>query len=202
MLSIVRELRIWPELQFAWGGNHALIEQTRSIVATKFLEGKLPPGDVLFMVDHDISWQAGDVRALAIEALALEGIVSGVYSGRRFGGGTPIRSKLGSVNVNLDRRWQAVEATLVPGGFLAINREVLAGLAKRLPRMKPKFSAEEGFIPFFHTEIVEGELLSEDWAFCHRVSEAGFPIWAHFGPELVHTGEYGFRLEDSIRKMP
>ena len=189
----------------AWAGNHALIEQSRSIVATQFLEGTgdVPIGDVLVMVDHDISWEPGDVQNIALQARRLGGIVSGVYPMRGMGMGVPIRSDF-VAEVALDpatRKDVVVRADYVPAGFLAINKEVLFKLAESLPRVKPKFNAEKGFIPFFHTMILNNELLSEDWALCARVADAGFPIWADFGPTLRHTGEYEFKLEDGVRRL-
>ena len=206
MLSIIRELRGWPELQFAWAGNHALIEQSRSIVATQFLEGGggVPEGDVLVMVDHDISWEPGDVYNIAHQARKLGGIVSGVYPMRGFGMGVPIRASLspeGVEHIAGSQKNVVTMADMVPAGFLAINKEVLFKIAEQEPRLKPKFNAEEGFIPFFHTLILNDELLSEDWAFCVRVKNAGFPIWADFGPTLRHTGEYEFKLEDGVRRL-
>jgi hypothetical protein len=201
MLSIIRELRGWPELQFAWAGNHALIEQSRSMVATQFIEGggAVPQGDVLVMIDHDISWEPGDVFNIAHQARKLGGIVSGVYPMRGFGKGVPIRANAGVVDIS-DTSNKVIEATHVPAGFLAINKEVLLKLADNMPRVKPKYNAKQGFIPFFYTMILNDELLSEDWSFCIRVAANGFPIWAVFTPKLRHTGEFEFTLEDGVKE--
>ena len=193
MLSIIRELRAWPELQFAWGGNHAMIERTRSIVATDFLDrkGNVPPGDVLVMVDHDIAWETGDVRDIADRATEY-GVVSGVYAKRGHGLGVPIRGWWDRDEVQItpgeDR---VVEVQYAPAGFLAIHRDVLAAIPE--PRLK------DGVIPFFHTLLYGGEWLSEDWAFCGRVRRTNdYKVYADFRPVLRHTGEYEYRLEDAV----
>ena len=63
---------------------------------------------------------------------------------------------------------------------------------------------ESSFWPFYLPYVVpwDGDghiLLSEDWAFCQRAKDAGFPIWLDPSIRLAHHGDYAFTLEDLLR---
>jgi GT2 family glycosyltransferase len=151
----------------------------------------------LLMVDSDIGFTPQDVRDL-YEACEDRAVVSGVYYSSFSGIAQPIvydwgenseGTKLLEVIDHWEDGWSfwnqkpnregldplvKVEAT--GGGFLMIRHEVIDVLEKI--HGEPQ--------PWFHEPVLDGIHYGEDLAFCLRVKDAGFSVWAHRGVELAH----------------
>ena len=149
----------------------------------------------MLMVDHDISWEKGDLEYIAGKCAQTKGVVSGVYPKRQFNQGMTFR-------VKDDEQFLIGEDRLIPAeyvstGFIAIHREAID---KVIATMKPVI---QGFYPIFHPVIVETdkglEHLSEDWAFCHRAHDLGIPVHLAAKPTLRHEGFYKYRAIDAVR---
>lgn len=69
-------------------------------------------------------------------------------------------------------------------GFMLIKREVFLTLNYPFP---------------FRPYAVDGEYLSEDWAFCDRAAHCGFDIWVRQDIELGHIGLYPFTVNDYFK---
>lgn len=204
-ISIVKELRSWSNLSYHVKGGDANIDRARSKVASWFLhESREEAGDVMLMVDSDQAWADGDLRHIAKRALEYEAVVGGVYPKRAFGFGPVLRPLKGYTEgkewvVGKDDDLIAVE--FVGTGFIAIPRTILEKIGEGLP------TVAGGFKPFFMPYVWERfdgvkEYPSDDEAFCHRVTESGFKIFASTYPRLTHIGEYEFRLSDAMRNPP
>ncbi|KKN29543.1 hypothetical protein LCGC14_0843010 [marine sediment metagenome] len=194
---LLRDLRLWPNIVYYRISNDALISRSRSRAASDFLQSNREmTGDVLLMVDHDIKWDEGDLVYLAEKTLETKGIVAGIYSKREFGGGTAVRfSAPGKYTAGED---VLAEAQFVSTGFLGIHRSVLEKMSETLPKTIGNFWPF--FLPLLATHPVDAdavEYLSEDWAFCARARELGASIHAALKPNLVHVGEWAYRLVDS-----
>ncbi len=199
---VTRDARLWPNLVYARISNDALIPRSRSRMASDFLQSKRElVGDVLLMVDHDIEWQEGDLVYLAEKTLETKAVVAGVYSKRAFGTGTAVRfSTPGRYVMGEDR---LAPAQYVSTGFIGIHRSVLEKMAETLPM------TIGNYWPFFWLSLVEHPIdkdacegLSEDWAFCARAHELNIPVYAALKPDLVHVGDYGYRVIDSQASPP
>ncbi len=59
-------------------------------------------------------------------------------------------------------------------GLMLINLDVF----KRIPE------------PWFFFKVVEGEHFGEDYNFCEKAKEAGYPIWADLSIAVKHEGSY------------
>lgn len=190
-----------------WGDNlthnvmreDALISRSRSKVASWFLQtDRKVAGDVLLMVDHDISWEPGDLSLIARRALEHQAIVGGIYSKRTFGEGPAIRvNDTGTFQMGDDA---LINCDYVSTGFVAIPRAILQAVAADMPL------THDGYWPLFLPFVVtdrDGKTvyLSEDWAFCHRAQAAGFRVLASTGPKLVHEGLHGYRLVDAQTQL-
>ena len=197
-ISVSREARVWPDLIHGVVKDDALIERARSKAASHFLIDKYA-GDVMLMVDHDISWEHGDLRYLAEKCAETGGIVAGLYPKRSFKEGVrgmtfrmdePCRFVMGE-----DR---LIPATYVSAGFMAIHRNVVEYVARD---MHPVI---QGFYPMFLPMVVDTEHghehLSEDWAFCERAR--GMPIHIAPKPKLQHEGQFKYRMQDSLTEPP
>lgn len=203
-VSIVNELRQWPNLRHSVLPGESLIDRARSRVASTFLlSSSEMAGDVLLFVDADISWQTGDLSLIARRALEHNAIVGGVYAKRTFGEGSALRwDARGMWQIGTD---DLIPITYAGNGFVAIPRTIVRAVADTLPLLR------EGFWPMFLSAIVEAEdaengkyheWLSEDYAFCHRARELGFKVYASTGPRLVHEGSYSYRLVDARVRPP
>ncbi len=90
----------------------------------------------------------------------------------------------------------------VPTGFMLIQRQTLELLAQRSPEMRYTVHAVPGmseevrrcFYTFFDTMIdpITKEYLSEDYAFCLRVQDAGLEVWMDLFTGFTHTGNHTF----------
>ncbi len=87
---------------------------------------------------------------------------------------------------------------------MLIERQVLVTLKSKHPEMQYKHHQSrdsltnpamfDNFYTFFDTmvEPVTKEYLSEDYAFCKRVQNAGYDVWMDLYTNLSHTGQVTF----------
>lgn len=154
----------------------------------------------LLMVDSDVGFTPEQVRAL-YEAADDRAVVSGCYSSSFSGIAQPIVydwTKVESEGVMLDSlavidHWEdgwglwpkcenregldpLVKVVATGAGFLMIRYEVLDVL--KTIHGEPQ--------PWFAEPVIDGVHFGEDLAFCLRVADAGFSVWAHRGVEPIH----------------
>lgn len=219
--SIVTELLGCPEgdeIGESMVCDDALISRSRSRGASRFLKDS--DADVLVMVDHDLAWAPGDLLALAKKAAETKAPVGGLYPCRAFGRGMSSRIKASGLTFTPGGE-QVFEAEFLATGFLAIPRQVLAEMVKRLTRVNPLLGdlriyecaeniagkEESSYWSFFQPFAAKDHMapkglksyLSEDWAWSARATACKFPLYIYEKPQLVHYGEYGFTVLDGAR---
>lgn len=194
--------------------DDALISRSRSRGTAYFLAGD---ADVLFMCDHDIAWNPGDLWLTASHAFEKNALVAGLYSRRVFGQGTASRISEEGVRFTVGGD-KLHRADYLGTGFLAIPRTVLEGTLKVCKKSWNKnmivhpcgqdVSADIAYYDLFRPIVVEDKMsktgysyLSEDWAFSARVRFAKFPLFIYEKPVLTHHGEHGYTVLDSVRKL-
>ncbi|MFQ5514713.1 MAG: glycosyltransferase [Myxococcota bacterium] len=195
---LLRDLPRLPGVTYHRESHDALISRSRSVAATEFLRSQ---SEILIMLDHDLSWQPGDLERLIERVGETRAVVGGLYAKRGFGHGIALRfAEPGDHELGDDR---LVRATYLATGFFGVHRDVLQKLAGSLPL------TSEDFWPFFLPVLTEPrhagerpEYLSEDWAFCQRAAAAGFELWVDLRPRLVHNGAHGFRVLDGQFELP
>lgn len=206
-VSIIQELRDWPNLRHAVLPGESLLDRVRSRVASLFLQAdRREAGDVVLFVDSDISWQPGDLSHLARRALEQNAIVGGIYPKRTFGEGSAIR--FGQVTGS----WQIGQDALIPAeyvgnGFIAIPRAIAQAVADTMPLVR---EGQYRYWPMFLSQAVEvthdgetgHEFLPEDYSFQHRAKALGFRCFADTYPRLRHEGHYVYRLVDARARPP
>ncbi len=201
LLQLVRGMV--DDIVYAPFCNDALVERARSKAATHFLEKT--DADILLTIDSDIDFEAKDAWKLCEQAMELN-IVGAVYATR-----APLNSHPATL-MDVDSVDFADDPTPIPvryltAGFTAIHRRVFEKLVKR-PDMQRCHEGEPwGFHPFYHTILKDVEgfgriLLSEDYAFCDRASEEGFQSYVNPAIRLQHFGDYPYRLEDMLWRVP
>lgn len=197
-MSILGELTTWgPNIAHRVKGGDANIDRARSKVASAFLrETYESAGDALLMVDSDNAWQPGDLAKIAKRALEHNAVVGGIYPKRAFNQGPALRVAVGAEGTYKIGQDHLLPAEFVGTGFIAIPRLVLEAVGRTLPTLKGDFK------PFFMPYAVNGEYPTDDWAFCARVREAGFKVFASTYPRLTHEGSYTYRMVDSDKTPP
>ena len=180
--------------------NDALVSRSRSIAASQFLKSDC---DVFLSIDTDIVFKAEDAIRLCEHALALEGVLVGLYKTRQESGipasllykGTVVDSTASTV---AEIRYGAT-------GFMAFRRDVAEQVASLLPLCHE--DEAWAFYPMFQPFVADDDdgnpiYLSEDYAFCKRAAVAGFPTYClpdvrlgHVGPYLYAFPEGPYRLE-------
>lgn len=113
----------------------ALIERSRSRALGKFM--KETDADCMVMIDHDIAWNAGSMLHIADEAVKNRALVGGLYCKRAFKRGwssrVPVNGKIEFGKPGL------IQTPALATGFLAIPREVAAGIQAKLDITQPYF---------------------------------------------------------------
>lgn len=120
--------------------NDALIDRSRAIVCEAFLANPRH-FDVLVMIDHDQSWQPGDILRIARKAHERKTIVGGAVSKRCRGMG--IASAAGGVGIWLPGSDRLEPFDYVGSAFTAWPRSVLEAIFARIPQ------TTQGFRPAF-----------------------------------------------------
>jgi hypothetical protein len=155
----------------------------------------------LLMVDSDIGFTPQDVIDI-YEASNEEGhqraVVCGVYYSAWDNVAKPVVYEWGETpqglkTLNVIEEWEdgwsfwntkpnregldpLVKVEAAGAGFMMIRYEVIDVLAKVFGDPQPWFSEP----------VIDGIHYGEDLAFCQRVKDSGFSVWAHRGVELAH----------------
>jgi hypothetical protein len=201
--TAIRALEACPDPVIAVSvkSGDALIDRSRSIVASRFLENK--DYDILFFIDDDVVFDPVDVAKIAnvMQAQNLD-IVGGAYMKKQVKSPHLAIKTMKNSKIFFGPEAFVQEVDMVSTGFMAINRHVLEKMveAKSVPLCHPK---NLRFYPFFQPfpKEIDGEwiYLSEDWAFCYRAKKLGFKIWVDGTTKLGHAGRYVYEQNEMFR---
>lgn len=184
------------------------IDQGRNQVASDALNDGFQE---LMWIDSDIGFEADAVERLRQHNLP---IVGGLYPQP---GSRSLACELlaETEEVVFGEEGGLLEVKYVAAGFLHVRREVFETIRDRLklPHCNTRFS-ERGIWPFFLPDTVEDPMtieedgnvepmsvryryLTDDFAFCWRVREAGFKIYVDTSIRLWRSGPYGYGWEEA-----
>ena len=198
--------------------NQSCISRARAYMANAFVKSG---GEHLMMIDGDVGFAAGDVLALLeLQAGNPEYAVIGAACSRkaidwdrageaaRSGSGVSLAKVAASMTVNFApgsreiRIDRPAEVATIGAGFTMIARAAFERLDERHPELSwataPWEQDNFGLAPrataYFETLIdrEQDSYLSEDFAFCRRVRDAGMRVWLAPWIELTHFGNLGF----------
>jgi hypothetical protein len=179
--------------------GHSDIARGRSKIATEALAEGF---EELMWIDADVVFDPDAVERLRAAGLP---ICAGIYpcKGRRrlasaLADGTP-RVRFGAGGGLLEIRYSAT-------GFLHTRRVVYETMREQLRLPVCTESDDSELVPYFLSLIVEDgngghSYLSEDFSFCHRARQCGFPIVADTRIRLGHIGSYVFSWEDAGQEL-
>lgn len=181
----VRKVQIEPYGPYLDDGRNTVIERC--------LADKDNPFEYILFVDSDIAWRPEHVRKIvaAAEAQVDEpAIFTGAYSSAREGEGFAVvgnfRPGTREVKCFTLEEFYEIHAEVGDGvvrvdgagaGFMLIPRVVI-----------DKLLAIHGApVPWFHEPVIDGVHQGEDYGFCIRAAEAGFPTYLVPSVTLLHN---------------
>lgn len=183
--------------------NDAMITRARARAASEFLESQL---DVLVTIDSDIEFDPYQLLRMAEETFE-HSLVGGAYA-KRSGHSPELAIRLkrpasGIRQIVFADGEPLAEVEYLATGFMAVHRRVFEKVRDHY-NLELQHQSTLRFYPFYDSFSVtkdSGEIfrLSEDWAFCERASQVGFPCMLDPRVRLRHWGLYDFTLEDVVR---
>ena len=180
-----------PEISITFG-IESLIDRSRSVMATKFLDGN---SDICLFIDDDIiGWSIEDINQIVADVVETGSIVGGCYSIKNVANPRicALGIDKGTGSFDIGPQNGLVEVKYVATGFMAIPRKILAELATKLPKVNAY--GDLPMHPFFQPFVHEGIYLSEDYAFCQKARELGYKIWLDPRIILGHIGSFVYNL--------
>jgi hypothetical protein len=176
-------------------GGLAAIDAARSQMATDALADNF---DWLMWIDSDIGFAVQDVWRLQSHGLP---VIAGIY----------VKKGLRELACHLLPETRQItfgtgggllEIRYAAAGFLLTARETYETLLSRLSLPVCNRQFNRPIVPFFLPMIHDqtpGQpwYLSEDFAFCQRLRDAGYSIWADTTIRLTHYGGHGYTWEDA-----
>ena len=186
-------------------GNESLIQRARNTIAWHFLN---TDSSHLMFIDADQKFRPADIaRMIKADKGIIGGCVpmKGINWDRVRQGAVlnhPDLSKLtGHFNITplesheMKDPEEPFQVKHIGTGFMLIKREVFAALQQHVDYYNSHgntIPAGEKIYNFFSAEVVDHELLSEDYHFCHLYRKLGGTVWAAPWCELGHFGSYLF----------
>jgi 2-polyprenyl-3-methyl-5-hydroxy-6-metoxy-1,4-benzoquinol methylase len=191
--SVMKTMLYPSDIQFAWGVHvdDALIDRARCIEASNFLRDP-ERGDVLLFVDSDMQFEPHDAVRIVKDAVEFRSIVGAPFIVRSQRYPRPAVRLFPGQRIEMGS--DPVQVKYVSTGFMAIHRNVLEAVAKKLPLAR---SGLDWIWPFFMPMIADdGEYLSEDWAWIARAEKLGFKTWLDPRIRLSHWGRRAYTIEE------
>ncbi len=209
-------------VSFAWLSNNAVIDRARNALAAAFLQSDAThlvfiDGDIGFdpeaLIDCVRRMQREDRLAVVgapcpkrrinwnlVAAAAAKGLgQANPAELERFAGLFTLDALDPQANFRVD---EPLELLRVGTGLMVIRRDVIEALVARHTELRYSPDAldrESGLVGEYLTALFQplidpdtGHLLSDDYAFCRRVRDAGYRIWLAPWMRTSHTGPARF----------
>lgn len=180
-------------------GGYSAVDQARNQIATDALRDGF---EETFWIDSDIGFEPEDVDKLRSHHLAIS---CGVYpqKGRRE---LACHIPQTTPKVVFGKEGGLVEVLYAGAGFLHVRREVYQHMQINLNLRVCNERFGIPMLPYFQPMVREdGDghwYLAEDYAFCERVRQSGFQIFADTTIRLWHVGNHRYSWENAGIELP
>lgn len=187
--------------------NESLISRARNKCAMHALTQGY---DKLLFIDSDMIWNYADFKKVISSN---KWIIGGTYPVKAY----PITLNYNTLPDNeyfndvktpesfkllgekYSNFYKEIEVQHVPTGFMAINCDVFRKLINEervqpYQSLVPETREVSQCYDFFPVRVRDGQLESEDWAFCSISREAGIPVYLHSEVVLGHTGFHHYKV--------
>lgn len=193
-----------PNMVIRCKSGDALIDRSRSIVATQFLNSN--DYDQLLFIDDDILFNPVDAANLCkVTAKNHLGIAGAPYVKKQAASTHYAIKTFEDEKYVFGNEGGIQECEQVSTGFMCIEKWVLQQMVDKLGDKMP-YCQHGGmdFYPFFQPEpekLENGQWRynSEDWAFCSRHRSLGGKVYVDTKTRLGHAGRYVFTDSDILR---
>jgi hypothetical protein len=175
-------------------GCSAIDLARNQLASCALLDGK----ESILFIDSDI-WFDPDQALYLLNRP--EPVVAGLYSQKRHNHRLNVQFIEAPDFIDVGQGGRDYEVEGVGAGFLRVATRVLQGMIDWLGMPSTDYAGAKLW-PFFLPQMVEVDgrwrYECEDYAFCRRVRQAGFPIILDTRIRLYHLGVYPFGWEDSL----
>jgi hypothetical protein len=193
-----------PNMVIRCKSGDALIDRSRSIVATQFLKSK--DYDQLLFIDDDVLFNPVDAANMCkVVNKEHMGIAGGPYVKKQMAGTHYAVKTFEDEKYVFGTEGGFQECEAVSTGFMCIERWVLQDMVDKLGDKMP-FCKHGGmdFWPFFMPypeKLPDGNFRynSEDWAFCSTHRSLGGKVFVDTKMRLGHAGRYVYQDADILR---
>ena len=190
--------------------NESLIQRARNRIANRFLLNE--SNDVLLFIDSDIEFNPIEIYEMLLLEKDIIGAVvplKAIHYDHLKVANLLNKNKVdlpyftGYFNINckpediqedvLNKRPFKVDR--IGAAVLSIKRNVLETMSKTCETYKentPTHNNGPDFYDFFPVYILNGQMMSEDYAFCNKAREGGYDIYATAYPLIGHSGTFQF----------
>lgn len=188
-------------MDFMYTGNESLITQARNEIAHAFMNGdfdyllfidgdhRFDPIGILKMMDEDVDIISGICPKKLFNWISVgEAARMGATSLEYFTGRFAIEL-LEGVSIKLDEKFEVKRSGT---GVMLIKREVFEKLKPTQKTYKSTYGDYQT-VEYFKTFVDNGELLSEDFGFCHEWRSIGGKVYAAPYIIITHLGNYEFK---------
>lgn len=163
------------------------ISAARATMTRKALDAK---ADVIVYIDHDISWRPQDlVKLIQTDGDVVAGFYRFKHEDRTQEEYMGVLETSGEPHFKpIIRQDGALQAHLVPGGFLKVTTQAIHRFMMAFPDLcyGPKYNQS---IDLFNHGAHQGLWWGEDYAFSRRYREAGGELWMVPDLSLDHHSE-------------
>jgi hypothetical protein len=177
--------------------GESLICRARNRILSQFLNSNATH---LFTIDDDVGLPEQGIRNLV---LANKHIIGGVYRLK------DPKNAITAVRLKDPRQWGMIlngglvaDANYISSGCMLISKEVVLAMVEAYPELhytenqtdEPRYALYQPYI-YQHGEGGFREYLSEDWAFCQRAKDIGYPVYVHGKVQCAHWGLVRFDFQ-------
>ena len=141
----------------------------------------------LFWIDADVCFWQYDIDKVIQSGLPF---VSAPYSVK---GWPALTTEFVNDEIVLGTNGGIYEVTFAATGFMYTHRSVYQKIIDHYKMEKVKiWGGQYEVYPFFLPLLVDGHYLGEDFAFCHRLRNAGIKLYCDTRIQLSHVGKYSY----------
>jgi hypothetical protein len=173
------------------------IDQGRCVMAQEALDAGY---EHLFWIDADVAFWPYDVEKVINSGLPF---LSAPYSVK---GWPSLTTEFFDKEIMLGEAGGLYEIKYAATGFMYTHRSVYEAVVRseNLKRVRIWGGKYEVY-PYFLPLILDNEYIGEDFAFCHRVRQAGIKLFCDTRIRLAHIGKYSYSfsfLRDGVTANP
>ena len=187
-IDLLKSKGIDTEIHFL---PNQIVTRARNILAHRFMQGSCSH---LFFIDADIQWNPEDVlrllnhkKEICIGLYANKTYLDNVKSDNRFKK-IQYSSRFFTENNTMNND-KLMEIKYGATGFMMIERRVFEDTIDLAPEYKYNNDTLNDYFP---CKVVDGDYLTEDYAFCEMWRKKGGKVWADLSICLNHEGWHSF----------